>query len=110
MFDKRADSSVGLPVPTPAIGAPDARELLRFWTANGGAHVSLSTVTHPDGEDGVLWGVVLADIARHAVNALCQSGNTKMDADALMTQITKTFLDELGFGRDVVGTIKKAED
>ena len=97
-----------LPVPAAAMFAPDAQEILRFWVANQGAHVSIHAATPdnlPKGDEGIFWGIILADIARHASNALRQSGVSRLDEDRLMTQMTKTFLDELGFARDVKGQI-----
>jgi hypothetical protein len=41
-------------------------ELLRVWIADGGQHVSLRAGTW---EDPFAWGIVLADLARHIVNA-----------------------------------------
>ncbi|MBW4039609.1 MAG: DUF5076 domain-containing protein [Acidobacteria bacterium] len=41
-------------------------ELLRVWVADGGQHVSLRAGAW---EDPFAWGIVLADLARHIVNA-----------------------------------------
>jgi hypothetical protein len=41
-------------------------ELLRVWVADGGQHVSLRSGAW---EDPFAWGIVLADLARHIVNA-----------------------------------------
>jgi len=112
VFARRSNVAGELIVPPAVQGAADAKELVRFWIAGGKAHLSLSTVNSanlPAGDEGVLWGVILADIARHSANAMQQSGATSLDKDALMTQITQTFLNELGYGRDMSGSILDGE-
>lgn len=53
--------------PPPAANRDKAAfELLRVWVAESGQHVSLRTGTW---QDPSAWGVVLADLARHIVNA-----------------------------------------
>jgi hypothetical protein len=44
----------------------NAFELLRVWVAEQGQHVSLRSGAW---EDPFAWGIVLADLARHIVNA-----------------------------------------
>ncbi|HEY4358674.1 MAG TPA: DUF5076 domain-containing protein [Acidobacteriaceae bacterium] len=53
--------------PPPAVTRDKAAfELLRVWVAEQGQHVSLRPGTW---EDPFAWGIVLADLARHIVNA-----------------------------------------
>ncbi|WP_263370324.1 DUF5076 domain-containing protein [Granulicella cerasi] len=53
--------------PPPAADRDSAAfELLRVWVAESGQHVSLRTGMW---QDPAAWGVVLADLARHIVNA-----------------------------------------
>ncbi len=53
--------------PPPAVSRDKAAfELLRVWVAEQGQHVSLRSGAW---EDPFAWGIVLADLARHIVNA-----------------------------------------
>ena len=53
--------------PPPAAARDKASfELLRVWVAEQGQHVSLRSGAW---EDPFAWGIVLADLARHIVNA-----------------------------------------
>ena len=53
--------------PPPAASRDKASfELLRVWVAEQGQHVSLRSGAW---EDPFAWGIVLADLARHIVNA-----------------------------------------
>lgn len=53
--------------PPPAAARDKAAfELLRVWVAEQGQHVSLRGAAF---EDPFAWGIVLADLARHVVNA-----------------------------------------
>jgi hypothetical protein len=49
-------------------------ELLRVWVAEQGQHVSLRSGTW---EDPFAWGIVLADLARHIVNACSKAFGPK---------------------------------
>ena len=63
--------------PPPAIARDKAAfELLRVWVAEQGQHVSLRSGAW---EDPFAWGIVLADLARHIVQAeaLARKGTDK---------------------------------
>jgi hypothetical protein len=66
-------------------------ELLRVWVAEQGQHVSLRSGTW---EDPFAWGIVLADLARHIVNAesMHRSG---LDKDAFLERILEGFHAEI---------------
>lgn len=66
-------------------------ELLRVWVAEAGQHVSLRAGTW---EDPFAWGIVLADLARHIVNAEAQ-GNPGLDREAYLERILEGFEAEL---------------
>jgi len=57
---KNADRDIG--VPSEVESDTKAREVLRFWGANGGLVCALRPVTWPDASS---WGIVLADVTRH---------------------------------------------
>ena len=52
--------------PPAAVSDKASFELLRVWVAEQGQHVSLRSGAW---EDPFAWGIVLADLARHIVNA-----------------------------------------
>ena len=59
-----------LPAPGPAIADSRAQEVLRAWIVEGGLQVSLNTAL----EDPAVWGILLADVARHAARAYAVEG------------------------------------
>ncbi len=68
-----------------------AFELLRVWVAEQGQHVSLRSGTW---EDPFAWGIVLADLARHIVNA--ESMHKKnIDKDTYLERILEGFHAEI---------------
>ena len=78
--------------PPPAAARDKASfELLRVWVAEQGQHVSLRSGTW---EDPFAWGIVLADLARHIVNA--ESMHRKgLDKDAYLERIIEGFHAEI---------------
>lgn len=53
--------------PRAAVAEPDGFEVLRLWVGGGRQHVALRPETWKKPE---LWGIVIADFARHVANAL----------------------------------------
>lgn len=78
--------------PPPAAGRDKAAfELLRVWVADQGQHVSLRSGTW---EDPFAWGIVLADLARHIVNA--ESMQKKdFDSEAFLGRMLEGFQAEI---------------
>lgn len=78
--------------PPPAAGRDTAAfELLRVWIAEQGQHVSLRSGVW---EDPFAWGIVLADLARHILNA--ESLNHKdIDKDAFLNRLIEGFQAEI---------------
>ncbi len=68
-----------------------AFELLRVWVAEQGQHVSLRSGAW---EDPFAWGIVLADLARHIVNA--ESLHRKdFDEESFMARMLEGFHAEI---------------
>lgn len=57
-----------LHIPATALSFDDADEFVRFWVAGGDSHVALRMGVFGDSELES-WGMILADIARHVVEA-----------------------------------------
>jgi len=78
--------------PPPAASRDKASfELLRVWVAEQGQHVSLRSGAW---EDPFAWGIVLADLARHIVNA--ESMHRKeLDKDAFFERMLEGFHAEI---------------
>ncbi|MDQ2925589.1 MAG: DUF5076 domain-containing protein [Acidobacteriota bacterium] len=68
-----------------------AFELLRVWVAEQGQHVSLRSGAW---EDPFAWGIVLADLARHIVNAeaIHRKG---LDEEAFLARMLEGFNAEI---------------
>jgi hypothetical protein len=62
MFRKRFNE---LQIPPAATSDPNAVEIARIWAANNAQHVSLNVGLW---DDPAAWGLMLADLARHAAN------------------------------------------
>ncbi len=77
--------------PPAAIRDKAAFELLRVWVAEQGQHVSLRFGAW---EDPFAWGIVLADLARHIVNA--EAMNKKnFDKEAFFERMLEGFHAEI---------------
>ena len=75
-------SQLGVP---PAAIQNGGQEILRAFVVNGGLHVSLQRAfDEPDA-----WGILLADLARHA--ARIYATDTKLTTDAALTRIRTLF-------------------
>lgn len=82
-------------IPNPAVVDPRAIEMARVWIAQGGLHCSLNVgvyADHPNVDEAVAWGIMLADIARHAANALAQGQEGAPD---ILRKIERSMTDEL---------------
>ena len=85
------------PIPEAALRDEDAVEMLRVWIAERKLHCSMkvgmyhATMNIPEEK---AWGVILADVARHAARAL-ESGYSSKAAESL-EKIRDSFLNELG--------------
>jgi hypothetical protein len=66
-------------------------ELLRVWVAEQGQHVSLRAGAW---EDPLAWGIVLADLARHIVNAEAMQ-NKELDETAYLERLLEGFQAEI---------------
>jgi hypothetical protein len=78
--------------PPPAAARDKASfELLRVWVAEQGQHVSIRANAW---EDPFAWGIVLADLARHIMNAESLQ-NPKLDQNAFMERMLEGFQAEI---------------
>ncbi|HEX4154242.1 MAG TPA: DUF5076 domain-containing protein [Acidobacteriaceae bacterium] len=78
--------------PPPAAGRDSAAfELLRVWIAEQGQHVSLRSGVW---DDPFAWGIVLADLARHILNA--ESLHRKdLDKEVFLNRMIEGFQAEI---------------
>ena len=77
--------------PPAAVRDKASFELLRVWVAEQGQHVSLRSGTW---EDPFAWGIVLADLARHIVNAEALH-RKDIDRDAYLERMLEGFHAEI---------------
>ncbi len=87
-----------LAVPPAAKRDPKSFEILRVWVADQDQHVSLSATAW---EDPFAWGIVLADLARHIVNATKLNDHTINEA-AFLQRILDGFDAEMETPTDEV--------
>jgi hypothetical protein len=87
-----------LPIPPEAGTAAGSSEVLRAWIVNGGLTVSLiSAFDRP-----ALWGMLLADVARHAARCF-EADGICAESDA-MQQIVDMLAAELASPTDLGST------
>ena len=93
MFGKRQNSN-SLETPPIANADPNAVEVLRVWAAPGQPQqLTLRTTWN----DAGAWGLLLADVARHAANAY---GNEGADPDVVLARIRELFDAEMSSPTD----------
>ncbi len=86
-----------LPPPMEAF-SDDASEVLRAWVVDGGLHVSMMKSF----DDPGVWGVLLADLARHAANIYAQEDGGS--GEEILAEIAGVFRSELTDPTDEVET------
>ena len=84
--------------PPPQAFSDEAQEVLRAWVVDGRLHVSMMRSF----DDPMVWGVLLADIARHAANIYVTEDGSS--ADEILAQIAGFFRSELMEPTDEVET------
>jgi len=93
MFGKRQNSN-SLETPPIANADPNAVEVLRVWAAPGQPQqLTLRTTWN----DAGAWGLLLADVARHAANAY---GNEGADPNVVLARIRELFDAEMSSATD----------
>jgi hypothetical protein len=85
------DSNKTLDPPPAAARDKASFELLRVWVAEQGQHVSLRSGAW---EDPFAWGIVLADLARHIVNAEALV-KKDLDTEAYLNRMLEGFQAEI---------------
>jgi hypothetical protein len=90
-----------LPLPGDAFNNPNATEMLRAWSINGGLQVSLQR----NFDDPAIWGLLLTDIARHA--ARIYAAETEYSEEAALKRIVELFQAEMENPTDL-GTTNNA--
>ncbi|HUI76218.1 MAG TPA: DUF5076 domain-containing protein [Candidatus Acidoferrum sp.] len=83
-------SSKQLQIPDAALRDDKADEIARVWVAGKAQHVSLLVLNW---QDPAAWGIVLADLARHLVNAYEQE--EQLDRGETLERIRRSFNAEL---------------
>lgn len=98
MFGKR-QSTNALDLPPIAQSEPSAQEVLRVWAMPGQPQqLTLRTIWNDPGA----WGLLLADVARHAANAYANEGR---DPKVVLARIRELFDAEMFDPTDVVEEI-----
>lgn len=98
MFGKRPKLHSGaLALPVEISSDEKAAEILRLWIRSDGANIA---VLKPDAlADPAMWGLLLADVARHVADALASSRDG--DSKATLDRVRKGFDAEMANPTDV---------
>jgi hypothetical protein len=83
-----------LSIPPGVEGDAGAVELIRFWISGGADHVNLNVGLFAADDEPTFWGSIIADIAKHAVNAMMQEDPSR-DEQVLLAQIESGFAQRL---------------
>jgi hypothetical protein len=86
-----------LPIPPAARADGTSIEMLRAWIANGALYCSLEMGICKEDKIGA-WGVLLADVVRHAANAMQEA--TGEDVAHSMAAIRRAFNAEMDYPTD----------
>lgn len=84
------------PIPEAAESDGDAIEIISAWIASRGLHCSMKIGLYENRDDideRRAWGIVLADIARHAARGLSEF--YRFDEDEALSRIVESMKDEL---------------
>ena len=92
-----ADPPDALPAPQFRSGA-EAHEVLRAWVADGGLTVSVRRSF----EDASVWGILLADVARHVSRIYAEEDGTS--EEEALSKVVETLTSELMEPTDVGAT------
>jgi hypothetical protein len=84
--------------PPPQAFSTEAQEVLRAWIVDGGLHVSMMKSF----DDPMVWGVLLADVARHAARIYAQEDGKS--EDEVVELVASTFMSEISRPTDVGST------
>ena len=85
-----------LDIPPVAQRDKQSFELLRVWIAESGQHVSLRSGVW---DDPAYWGVMLADLARHIVEAHTLADDT-LDGEDFLERLRQGFENEMDSSTD----------
>jgi hypothetical protein len=72
-----------------------AIEFVRFWVAGGEDHVTLKIGSFDSTEEAGNWGMVLADLAKHAVRGMQQDDPSRGTPEQMLAEIQKAFFARL---------------
>jgi len=84
--------------PPPEAFSDEASEVIRAWVVDGGLHVSMMKSF----DEAEVWGVLLADIARHAANIYAREDGGSVEE--ITARIAGIFRSELMDPTDEVAT------
>lgn len=90
--------SKALPIPPQAEADAASIEMVRVWIANRGLHCSLNVGVYSDNpgvDERIAWGIILADLTRHAASALRWQFSDCSESENIKT-IVNSLLKELG--------------
>jgi hypothetical protein len=94
-----------LEIPEGVESDEDADEIVRFWVASGEDLVSLRVGIFGSENEAGHWGMIIADIAKHAVRAMMQMDPSR-DPAQLFQEIEEGFFGRLEAVANYTGQIK----
>ncbi|MEL6370151.1 MAG: DUF5076 domain-containing protein [Pseudomonadota bacterium] len=94
-----------LEIPDGVIDEEEASEFVRFWIGGGEDHVTLNIGAFDSEQEASSWGMIAADIVKHALRGMCQDDPTR-DPEKLLAEIEKAFHDRLNETTNVAGQLR----
>ena len=95
---------MALSVPQTLADCERAQELLRFWIGDGEDYVSLRVGVLGDKEPEQ-WGSILADLARHIINAVHQD-QPNLPAEDILRRIQDGFEQRMDMKPSIAGSLE----
>jgi len=85
----------------------EAVEFIRFWIAGGQDHVTLNMGVFAPEDEAKSWGMIMADLAKHAVRGMQQDDPSRGTPEQMMAELQKGFFERLEYtGANLSGQIK----
>ena len=93
-----------IPFDVAAEETSEAVEMVRFWIAKGGDHVALNIGMFDAAKEPGCWGMIAADIIKHAVRGM-RRNDPGRDEKTMLAQVEKAFVERLAYNANLTGQI-----
>lgn len=93
-----------LDIPDSLVDEEEAIEFVRFWIGGGEDHVTLNIGAFDPENEAASWGMIAADIVKHAIRGMCQDDPSR-SPETLLAEIEAAFNGRLRDTVDLTGQL-----